>query len=235
MAQKENRIMDPKVVVYSCVTAGYDDVTGTLLRGIPVREDNVKFVLFTDRSPDGDTGVWEICPLKWHHDTCPRRSARYHKCMPQRVLPHHDYSVWVDGSQIFKAVHVWKDIVSPQIAGGYDLATFKHPLRQCVYQEERACEKHRKDSVDIMRLQMARYQSEGYPAYNGMVETTCVLRANTSEVHEFNATWWNEILKDSFRDQLSFNYVCWKLAREYGHIPGHREESVFFDFVSHKR
>ena len=227
--------MTPKVIVYSCVTAGYDDLARTLFQGTPIPEDNVKFVLFTDCSPSGDTGVWEVGPLKWHHATCPRRSARYHKCMAQRVLPPHDYSVWVDGSQIFKEVRVWEDIVSPQVKSGYEISTFKHPLRQCAYQEEKACERHRKDNVRVMRAQMDRYRSEEYPAYNGMVETACVIRANTDPVHEFNSTWWDELTKESFRDQLSFNYVCWRLGFQYGHIPGHREESLFFNFVSHKR
>lgn len=223
-----------QVIVYSCVTSRYDEVDQTLLRGDPVHEDNVKFVLFTDRSPSGSTGVWEVGPLKWHHSVCPRRTSRYHKCMAHRVLPEHDYSVWVDGSQVFKSVRVWEDIVKPIVEAGSTLATFKHPLRQCAYQEEKACERHRKDSFGVMRGQMDRYRAEGYPPYNGMVETACVIRANTPEVHDFNRAWWAEIEKDSFRDQLSFNYVCWRLGRSYDHIPGHREDSLFFDFVSHK-
>lgn len=223
-----------QVIVYSCVTSRYDEVDQTLLRGNPVSEDNVKFMLFTDRSPAGSTGVWEVGPLKWHHAVCPRRTSRYHKCMAHSVLPEHDYSVWVDGSQILKSVRVWEDIVKPVAEAGNTLATFKHPLRQCAYQEEQACERHRKDSFGVMRGQMDRYREEGYPPYNGMVETACVVRANTPEMREFNEAWWAEIEKDSFRDQLSFNYVCWRLGRSYSHIPGHREDSSFFDFVSHK-
>jgi hypothetical protein len=155
--------------------------------------------------------------------------------MAHHVLPAHDYSVWVDGSQIFKPVRVWEDLVKPVVEAAADLATFKHPLRQCVYQEERACERHRKDNVGVMREQMDKYRAENYPPYSGMVETACVIRANTPEVHEFNAAWWEEIESNSFRDQLSFNYVCWRLGRPYAHIPGHREDSSFFNFVSHKR
>ena len=224
-----------RVIVYSCVTSGYDNIDRAILRSDPIREDNVQFRLFTDKSPAGSTGVWEVGPLKWHHPVCPRRTARYHKCMAHRILPAHDYSVWVDGSQVLKAMRVWEDIVKPMVDRGEDLATFKHPLRQCVYQEERACERHRKDNFDVMRGQMDRYREEGYPVYSGMVETACVVRAETPEIREFSKRWWDEICTDSFSDQLSFNYVCWRLGQSYGHIPGHREESSFFDFVSHKR
>jgi hypothetical protein len=227
--------MLPKVIVYSCVTAGYDDITQTLLSSAPTPEENVTFVLFTDNPPVGDTGVWGLRPLTWNHAICPRRSARYHKCMTHKVLPEHDYSVWVDGSQIFKGIKVWEDLLRPQVDAKCDLATFKHPLRQCVYQEEKACERHRKDNVVVMRDQMLRYKAAGYPVYHGMVETACVIRANTSAIHAFNSAWWSEISSDSFRDQLSFNYTCWTLQQEYGQIPGHREKSPFFNFVSHKR
>ena len=159
-----------------------------MLSSAPTPEENVTFVLFTDNPPVGDTGVWGLRPLTWNHAICPRRSARYHKCMTHKVLPEHDYSVWVDGSQIFKGIKVWEDLLRPQ--------------------------------VDV---------------YHGMVETACVIRANTSAIHAFNSAWWSEISSDSFRDQLSFNYTCWTLQQEYGQIPGHREKSPFFNFVSHKR
>lgn len=223
------------IVVYSCVTANYDNLDRTLFRSNPVAEDNVQFILFTDDVPAGSRGIWNIMPLRWHHHICQRRTARYHKCMAHQVLPAHDYSVWVDGSQAIKSVKVWEDLVEPLVTAGNDVATFKHPIRQCVYQEEKACEKYKKDNTAVMRGQMNRYRGAGYPAYNGMVETACVIRANTPDVHLFNTTWWDELEQDSFRDQLSFNYVCWSLDRPYGHIPGHRESSPFFEFVSHKR
>ena len=64
VAQKENEIMAPQVIVYSCVTAGYDDVTGTLLRGEPVREDNVKFVLFTSKVALSKTSLDVMLTIK---------------------------------------------------------------------------------------------------------------------------------------------------------------------------
>ena len=229
------KISMTKVIVYSCVTASYDDLDRTLFRSTHKTSSDISFVLFSDCVSPGFRGIWQIEPLKWQHPLCVRRTARYHKCLSHHVLPSHDCSVWIDGSQIVKVDDIVTELVSPIIADGHDLATFKHPIRQCVYQEERACERYRKDSKDVMRRQIERYRAEGYPAYNGMVETACVVRANTPEVCKFNETWWGELEKDSFRDQLSFNYTCWSLGKSYGHIPGHRESSPFFEFVSHKR
>ena len=134
-----------KVIVYSCVTASYDNLDKTLFMSDHALNKDISFILFTDSISPGFRGIWQIEPLRWQHPLCVRRTARYHKCLPHRVLPDHKYSVWMDGSQSLKVNDVYEDIVAPVVAAGHDLATFKHPLRQCVYQEERACEKYRKD------------------------------------------------------------------------------------------
>ena len=93
----------------------------------------------------------------------------------------------------------------------------------------------RKDDPAVMDKQIAFYKKIGYKPNNGMVETSCVIRRNTEEVANFNKKWWEELESNSYRDQLSFNYVSWLCKMPYGHIPGHRSESPFFNFVMHQR
>lgn len=230
-----------ELIVYSCVAGAYDDFRETLLDGRVLEEPGIRYVLYTDSltsagpcslQKEGSNIEWELRPLVWKTD-CPVRTARYHKCLPHKVLDPHKKSLWVDGSLRFKEVRPLSDIVNPALGEKFSLATFKHPDRSCVYQEEVACLRYRKDDPVTMRRQMRNYQADGYPAFSGMVETACCARRNDDICRDFNEGWWDQIVQHSRRDQLSFNYVCWKQGMEYSHIPGHRFKSSYFKHLSH--
>lgn len=221
------------VIVYSCVTGSYDNVDKTLFATTPALDCDVDFVLFSDKVDGLEVnGNWQILPLHFKHLLCQRRTARWHKVNSHVLFPYADLTVWVDGSQRFKPVRLFNDLIKPNLQ--HNIATFKHPIRDCVYQELNACIKYRKDNEILMRQQIAKYRAENYPPHNGMVETACVIRRNNAEVAAFNKAWWAEIASHSFRDQLSFNYVAHKTNTVYSTIPGHRESSDYFVFTSHK-
>lgn len=229
-----------KITVYSCITGRYDVVNHTLMRSIGLAEPDVKYVLYTDMvtQPEMRTNPkasisWEYRPLVWKHPLCRRRTARWHKINSHLLPDDAEYTVWVDGSQRVKPIGIRTQLVEP-LAGRYVLAAFKHPDRTCVYQELQACINHKKDNPQLMKMQIDKYRKEGYPAWNGLVETACVFRRNCQDVTNFNELWWQQLNENSYRDQLSFNYAAWKLGQEYGIIPGRRDTSRFFEFVPHK-
>jgi len=230
----------PTVEVYSCVTGSYDNISRTLLASDTLVEPNVSFTIYSDKFEKAGTHLcqktgccWNLKPLEWENKLCKKRTARWHK-VNSHLVSKADYTVWVDGSQRSKKIGFYKDLVS-KLSNDLSLFSFKHPQRSCVYQEMHACSKLNKDNPKLMRNQMERYRSEGYPAYNGLVETACVVRKNCKEVTAFNKSWWEELEKGSFRDQLSFNYAANLNNLSYGFIPGCRVRSPFFDFVQHGR
>lgn len=234
-----------KTIIYSCVTGKYDNVLSVLLQSKPIVGKDTELILFSDRPGLVESEVyrqvgshveWSVRPLVWRHPTCNIRTARWHKINSHLSLPEHDYSIWVDGSQRIKPVDLQLEVVEPfqQNEKKQPIATFKHPVRTCVYQEMSACNRLRKDNATLMSEQVKKYRSEDYPPYNGMVETACVVRNNSLPVRRFNDFWWNEIENGSRRDQLSFNYTSWKLEVAYGRVMGHRAESAYFEFVPHK-
>lgn len=221
------------IVVYSCVTGGYDSVADTLMARSPAIDCDASFVLFSDAITQAETnGNWQIVPLAFKHALCRRRTARWHKINSHALFPYADTTVWIDGSQSFKPIRLFDDLIKPNLL--HDIATFKHPVRNCVYQELNACIRYRKDNEILMRRQVEKYKAEQYPMHNGMVETACVVRRNTPEITIFNKAWWSEMDNNSFRDQLSFNYVARKTNTQYSIIPGHREKSPYFHFTPHK-
>lgn len=66
---------------------------------------------------------------------------------------------------------------------------------------------------------MARYRAEGLPEDAGLIEAPVILRRHTDAIRRLNESWWGEIVRASRRDQLSFNYVAWKLGLRYGTFP----------------
>jgi hypothetical protein len=228
-----------KTVVYSCVTGNYDQVLKSILASTAQAEDDTSYVLFTDQAVKGQPFVptsghppWLIKPLAWKHPLCRRRTARWHKVNSHVLFPETENVVWFDGSQRVKSIAVHSELVVPGL-DKHDIATFKHPERICVFQELQACKKLKKDNDLLMESQVAMYRKDGYPPFNGMVETACLLRRHSPDVVRFNKLWWEQIRQHSYRDQLSFNYVLWKLNLEYARIPGSRIKSQYCDFVTH--
>ena len=225
-----------ELTVFTCVTGGFDNLD-KVINAKPKVSPGVRFVAFCDsvkpRTVDGPTAKWEIRSPIWKHANNNRRTARFHKVLSHCIFPDTQYSMWIDGSQEFKD-DVDPFAVAKEVLADNDVASFKHPQRNCVYQELEACAQLAKDDTQVMRDQISRYQFEGYPPLNGLVETACVCRRHTEPVRRFNDMWWHEIEKGSQRDQLSFNYVAWKLDIDYGYIHGHRSNSPYFVFHPHK-
>ena len=239
-----------KTLVYSCVAGKHDNVIKSLLSSLAPTEQDVEYVLYTDQTiknavkisqdcyqyqaPNGSI-VWQIKPLVWEHPLCKRRTARFCKVNPHIFCTADiTHTIWLDGTQVIKEDVKLVDSMLPFLKDNF-ISTFKHPERICVYQELNACIKYKKDNKALMQQQIENYRKEGYPAYNGLVETACLLRKQGETATEFNKNWWAEIELNSYRDQLSFNYVAWKYKQKYGLIPGRRDKSNFFHHILHSK
>jgi alkaline ceramidase TOD1/glycosyltransferase MUCI70-like protein len=222
--------MNP-LYVYTAVVGGFNDS----LSPIHIPSDPfgrpVRFVCFSDsvdRCPPG----WEIRPLLIKGRNA-RLTARWHKIMSHRVLPEASITLWHDGSHSLK-VNPWH-VADRCLSRSHTFASFKHPIRNCIYQEVQACVKLRKDAPERLWKQAERYQREGYPAHFGLLETSCIARLGSPAVHQLNESWWQQLDFWSCRDQVSLPYVIWRSGfRHLGAIPGCRDNSPFFTFRPHR-
>lgn len=215
------------IVVYSANIGGYDRVA-------PISSADTRNLLFTTE-PEVPEG-WERVDVEDPGDIDARiRLARNLKSCPHRALPCHVMSIWIDGNMRWTASPASMTIH----LDAQEIATFRYPAtygpRDCLYDEAAACIRRRKDDPAIIRAQMRRYESNGYPAHNGLVETSLVARLNSARVSAFNELWWEEIRSGSRRDQLSFNYVAWKSAMAYAVLPGSRIANPFAEWRPHLR
>ena len=193
-----------RIVCYTCITGGYDS-----LKQPQVVDEDVDYVCFTDNIP-ANAGAWQTMPipdeLKFLSNV---KQQRVVKICPHKWLSKYDVSVWVDGNFLIKGS-------ISQFVSQYDLSkvpfyTRVHPCRDCIYEEAKVCIDINKDHASVINEQIDKYRNEGYPKNIGMVETGILLRRhNDNKCKIIDNYWAAELLMNSHRDQLSFNYVCWK-------------------------
>jgi len=186
-------------MIYTAITAGYDTVK--------VQPESVGYVhLFSEEH------------IPYHHvDPC--RVAKFCKVMaPWYWWIGGDYSVWVDGSITLNEGTDFDALVAEHLKDA-DIAVMRHPHRTCVYQEAEACITRGKDGAQVIEQQVSRYMNDGYPSNYLLSETGVLIRRHTVNVKRFCSMWWDEIVRGSRRDQISFPYVAWKLKIPYVQIP----------------
>lgn len=218
-----------KIVCYTCITGNYDRLLDPLV--VP---SNIDFICFTDNWHQF-SNVWQIRSVpKDLNELSNVKRQRIVKICPHRYLSEYDISIWVDGNICIKGN-------LNKLLAQYDLDknpfyTRIHPCRNCIYDEAQKCIELNKDTNNIITEQIEHYKNEGYPKRIGMAETCVLLRKhNDIKCKKICYDWATELLKFSHRDQLSFNYVCWKNK----YIPGYmnNEFSIrinnFFEWKQH--
>lgn len=224
-----------RIAIYTSIFGGYDELIEDQFQ-----EEDVDYICFTDRELESKT--WRIVKsLPLYED--PNRNAKKYKVLPHRYLQKYDWSVWIDGN-----IKVRSSIKS--LCKGNPYKLFDHmqvepfDRRNCIYEEAQAILdfgninyqrtpekgiKNWKDNPYLIVDQIKRYQSEGYPANNGLSTTPIMVRNhNNAEVVVHNEAWWKEIKHNSKRDQLSFNYIAWKHKLNFQHLVGDSRNNAYF-------
>jgi hypothetical protein len=95
---------------------------------------------------------------------------------------------------------------------------YRHPFRDCVYDEALACARAGHVSVFTLQRQMGRYRRAGFPPHNGLFEAGVIYRRHVAEVETFMETWWQEYRSGARRDQLSMSFVAWQAGIAIGDL-----------------
>ncbi|MGI0500999.1 glycosyltransferase, partial [Limnospira platensis] len=194
-----------KIIVYTCNFGNYELVKEPL-----AVDPRVEYILFTDRK-DIKSQTWKVVQINDFPEN-PRRASRLPKILPNKYLPQHDISVYIDSSLELKTPDVLKMV--EECMEGHDIALYKHYERNCVYDEIDFCEKsdiRNVDSVTCSEIR-AKYDSINYPKNNGLFENGFIFRKNTPPIKQLNEMWWREYSFGSERDQFTLMYCLWILS-----------------------
>lgn len=221
-----NFIRKNKTEIYTAIFGEYDYLKE------PPQIDNVDFICFTDKKNLRSEKYKIIRKKPLLKD--PARNARMYKVLPHIFLHNYQYTIWIDASFQIKEGITLDELL--RHVGNNNIAIFKHPERECIYEEINACKYYKRDDFDIMEKQINYYHEQHYPKNNGLVACGFIIRKNlTKDVIKLNEEWWSQITQFSKRDQLSFNYVCWKNNINYTVIEGLIWDNKFIKFIGHKK
>lgn len=134
----------------------------------------------------------------------PRRNSRIAKILAHQYIKT-EYSIYIDGNVTIK---VLPETLIEKYLKDYDIAVYRHPTRDCVYDEALACCKMKLDDVETIIAQAKAYEDAGYARHKGLAECAIIFRRHTPEVENFNNIWWGEYCRHSRRDQISFMYAA---------------------------
>ena len=196
-----NSFSDKKVVIYTCISGNYDS-----LKEVVRKEKNIDYICFTDQDIKSES--WEIRPIpKYLEFFDNTKRARCIKILPHIFLDEYDISIWVDGNiQVLCDTNIFLSKNMNEV-----FCIPKHPDRICVYEEANAVKKMKKDSSIIVDAQVDKYRDLGYPADFGMVQSNIIIRQHKDkDCIKIGEGWWNEVSKNSKRDQLAFNFSIWE-------------------------
>ena len=211
-----------KIAVYTAIIDDYDKLI------IDQNFDGADWFIFSDTP---------IYNENWHYLKAtdifkdPRMTARYHKALSHFYFQDYDYSIWIDGTIKMKISPI--ELVKK--AGRCDIVSLKHPIRNCAYAEINECLKMKLDYPYRLLRARDKLFKENYPAGNGLVETKVVVRRNNERVIKFNERWFLTMMETTLRDQVSFNYVCWKLGIKLKVLPSIEKLEDWFEKKRHKK
>lgn len=194
-------------VIYTAIFNNYD----TIKLNTFINHD-YDYILFTDNETLEDEmqgkrakqSNWKVIILSGISNY--REEARKLKTQMHGYLSKYKESIWIDGC--FQQIGDLNEFTEPI---DRNFATVKHSSRSSVYDEADACVKNRLDDKSTIQAQMMRYKEDGYLDDLGLVASGIIYRKRGVKNRKINAAWWKEIEKGSIRDQLSLNYVLWKL------------------------
>lgn len=198
------RISDPVVTVFTAIFWDYDT-----LKMQPEQKINCRFVCFTD-NPDLRIERWaenqrEIIVVDKNPYFHPRMKAKWHRLHPYEYF---DGTVmYIDGTARLKKRDSVEFFVN-QLQDN-DIICFKHPERNSITQEmEYICNyngKRRKKYKWLpLREQVESYIANWFPDNIWLSATWLLIHKKSDRLIDFLDKWYQENVKWSYQDQLSF-------------------------------
>lgn len=210
---KENYFSNKKFIVYTSVFGDYDIPQEPLV--IP---DNCEYIFVGTIELPNDT-IWKKYDLQLIEDAIAKLDDagknRYCKMFPHILFPECDISIYVDGN--IKIITDLTEMIN--VERPYGLAFHYHQLRNCVYNEAKACTLLKKADKTTIHKYIIRLKKEKFPSNYGLLECNVIVRDHdNSEMQEIMALWWKEYSSFVKRDQLSLPYILWKMKVEICHV-----------------
>lgn len=184
--------------VYTAITNGFSQLAPH--PHIP----GVDWIAFLDGVEVAPAGDWEIRLLDYPHS--PRLLAKGPKIVPQVFLPEYEHTIWIDGAY---------EVTDPGFVdqalaciNESDMALWRHPDRDCIYDEADASLALPKYQGVGIERQVAHYRKNGHPAHWGLWSCGAIARRHSPLQERLSKAWYAEVGFGwgSVQDQISFPF-----------------------------
>lgn len=202
----------PRRVVYTCMF-GHSEK----FNDFAYEASDVDFICFTD-DPDLRSDFWQMRRLP-RGLLDPVRRSKQIKALPHRYLPDYDWSLYIDNTVrlLLHPAVIFARYLAPVPS---PMVCFRHPWRDCVYDEAEAVIAAGYDDPARVRAQMDFYRSLGYPPANGLTKGAFLLRRHRDPgLQGMLECWHEQVLRHSLRDQLSLDPAAWSAGFTIAHLP----------------
>jgi len=192
-----------KKCLYTCIINRTDK-----LKEPKVKTPGWDYICFTD-DPELTSKGWTVKLVGNPDNTDPIRLSRRIKHLYHEYIPDYDYSIYIDANR--KPIGNMDDALQQTLTEDTDLGMCEHPARICLYDEAVRCIVRKLDDTRLIMKQMFYYMKEGFPPHAGLLGGPMIVRRKgRKNVEKYFEKVYENILKWSRRDQLSFNYILWK-------------------------
>ena len=200
--------LNKELVIYTVIFNNYDELKK------PKSVDNdIEYICFTDNKYL-KSEIWKIIYVSEEENSI--LLSRLFKIKPHIFLKEYKESIFIDGS--ITILNNFYKFVKENFCNK-NIVLFEHPKRKCIYKEAKACIYLKKEKKDRITNQIKFYKNDKYPKNNGLVATGIIYRRHKKDsIIELMNFWFNQVLVFSFRDQISFNYSCYKLNVKYNDL-----------------
>ena len=183
------------MIVYTCITNDYDN-----LKEPRVITPGWEYICYSDAQQKSD--VWETIIT----DRPQREVKILGNDYNERVL-------YVDGS-----IQIIGDLDKFLMAIGKTFSLWRHPVRDCIFQEAEAVIEIKGLNKEVVYRQMLKYND--MPRHWGLGQTGVLYRDfGDEDVQRLSIRWWNEVRDGVTRDQLSLTWCAWKLGMRPHFVP----------------
>jgi hypothetical protein len=225
-------------IVFTAIFGNYD-----ILKVQPNQDIRCRYICFTDRldlhQEIGASDQWELVLVEDNDDMHNRMKAKYFRTHPFMEIPDWKWEpiIYMDGTARLLRWDSISYFIDSMLEKS-DILCIKHPERDCIYDEAefiagdtRRWKKY--NGLPVLE-QVDSYKKLGYPSKNGLSATGLLVMRDNTKLAEFLNEWYNECIRWTYQDQLSFDYLINRLGikRQWLNIEGNLWDNEYISFLS---
>ena len=203
-----NYLVKLKKVVYTVLLGKYDEIHPV------IKQKGYDYYLITDQKIENNTDLnWTILYINEKLNYSNKRDVvkrqRYYKINPHIFFKNYDISIYFDTTCSINGN--LDDFLLRILTQNMSIYVLEHPEANSINIEFKRVILRGKEKKEMINLIKYKYKRENFPDNNGLSENCLIIRKhNELRCINFMNKWFNEIKRNSHRDQLSFNYILWK-------------------------